>query len=336
MRYRDLRQLASFGVIAVLMPLTPVAAQDGPSSDDVVGTFEKIGGVHKGMRRNHAKGTCAVGSFQGTVEAQKLSMSALFSGQSVPLVARFSLAGPNPAVPDTTKNARGMALQFRLPGGELHQMALLNTPVFGAATVESFHARLLADVPDPATDKRDPEKLKAYVGTHPDNGAQTAWLASHNPPPSFAEAAYYSLNAFKFIDAGKQGHWVKWRFEPRDGVKFLSDDEMKTAPRDFLIQRLTERAEKGPIQWDMIVTLGEDGDPLDNPSVAWPSGRREIKAGTVTLTLAGSGATGQCEDINFDPNLLSAGVEPSPDAILAFRSSAYGVSYSKRWEEKGK
>lgn len=329
------RRLATLSTITFLMSGTNVMAQSVPDPEEVVATFEKVGGVHKGIRRNHAKGTCASGSFQGTAEARALSASALFSGQEIPLVARFSLAGPNPAAPDTTKNPRGLAIQFRLPGGELHQMAMLSTPVFGAATVESFYARLQADVPD-AAGKRDPEKLKAYVATHPDNGVQATWLSSHNPPASFANTAYYSLNAFKFVNASKQGHWVKWRFEPQDGIKFLSDDELKAAPRDFLIQAITERAHKGHIKWDMIITLGEDGDPLDNPSVAWPNGRREVKAGTLSISVAGADAAGQCEDINFDPNLLSSGVEPSPDTILAYRSGAYGVSYSKRTEEKGR
>jgi len=36
----------------------------------------------------------------------------------VPVVARFSLTGANPAAPDNTKSQRNMALQFNLPGGE--------------------------------------------------------------------------------------------------------------------------------------------------------------------------------------------------------------------------
>lgn len=304
-----------------------------PPPEDVVGALEKISGVHPGLRRNHAKGTCAVGSFQASDAAKALSSSALFSGKTVPVIARFSLAGPNPSLPDATKNPRGMALQFQLPGGELHQMAMLNTPVFGAATVQSFYERQQADIPDPVTGKRDPEKLKAYMAKFSDNKGQASWLGSHNPPPSFAEASYYSLNAFKFIDGAKKEHWVKWRFDPRDGAHFLSDEELNTLPKDFLVQRITERARKGPIQWDMFVIMGEASDPLDNPSVAWPAERREVKAGTLTLTAAGTDTVGKCEDINFDPNILSTGVEPSPDAILAYRSAAYAVSYGKRLQE---
>lgn len=331
------RLFAVAGIVGCLFTFVPrdfAMAGDEPAADEVVDALEHITGVHQGLRRNHSKGTCAVGRFVAAPAARELSASALFSGEEVPLVARFSLAGPNPAAPDTARNPRGLALQFRLPHGELHQMAMLNTPVFGAATVRSFYERQLADIPDPTTGKSDPEKLKAYVAGHPDNRGQTDWLKSHNPPPSFTQATYHSINAFKFIDAGKREHWVKWRFEPRDGVAFLSDADMQTLPTDFLVERLTERARKAPIQWDMIIVLGESGDPLDNPSIAWPEGRREVKAGVLTLVAAGLDATGQCEDVNFDPNVLSTGVEPSPDAVLAFRSSAYAVSFGRRSEEK--
>jgi catalase len=239
-------------------------------------------------------------------------------------------------VSDAAKNPRGLALQFQLPMGELHQMAMLNTPVFGAATPRSFYERQLADAPDPATGKRDPEKLKAYEAKFPESKAQTTWLAGHNPPPSYANVTFYSLHAFKFIDASQGEHWVKWRFEPRDGAQFLSDDELAKTPREFLAQRIVDRTRQAPIAWDMIVSLGEKGDPLDNPSVAWPAERGEIKAGTLTLTRAGEDTAATCEDINFDPNVLSAGVEPSPDPVLAYRSGAYAVSYSRRLDDKAK
>lgn len=336
MSFPAFRHLAVFTALGLALPLGSALAGDEPAPEDVVGALEKITGVHAGLRRNHAKGTCAVGSFQATDAAKALSSSQLFSGQTIPVVARFSLAGPNPTVPDTARNPRAMALQFQLPGGELHQMAMLHTPVFGAASVESFYQRQLADIPDAATGKRDPEKLAAYKAKFPESKAQGDWLASHNPPPSFAEAAYYSLNAFKFVDGAQTGRWVKWRFEPHDGVHFLSDEELKTLPKDFLVQRITDRARKGPVQWDMVVSLGEDGDPIDNPAVAWPAERKDVTVGTLTLSRAGTDAVGQCEDINFDPNVLSSGVEPSPDAILAYRSAAYAVSYGKRLDEKSK
>jgi catalase len=336
MRNRALPFLALLASASFGLPPAPARAQEEPSAEAVIATFEKLSGVHKGLRRNHAKGICASGVFQAGEDARALSASTLFSGQSVPLTARFSVSGPDPAVADTVKNPVGMALQYQLPGGELQNMTMIQVPVFLASKPADFFELLQAQVPDPATGKTDPEKLKTYVANHPGFKNFGDWMATHNQPASYAETTFYSVHAFKFVDSGKKPHWVKWRFEPRDGEKFLSDQEMTALPKDFLAGRLAERAQKGPILWDMIVILGEKDDPVDNPTLLWPANRREIKAGTLTLTKVGADASGQCEDINFDPNLVSAGIETSPDPILAFRSPAYAVSYGKRLDEKAK
>jgi catalase len=50
------------------------------------------------LRKNHAKGMCATGSFVGLPEATFYSRSALFSGATIPVVARFSIGGGDPKV----------------------------------------------------------------------------------------------------------------------------------------------------------------------------------------------------------------------------------------------
>jgi len=112
-------------LLASAFTSTVEAQQVAPNQvvDSLVGTF----GNHPGLRKNHAKGTCAEGEFVGTPEAAKYSRSLLFSGKAVPLVARFSLAGGNPDVADATRNARGLAVEFRLPDGSRQHFTMLNT-----------------------------------------------------------------------------------------------------------------------------------------------------------------------------------------------------------------
>jgi catalase len=318
----------------LILPTIEARAQSGPDAETVVNALEKVSGVHTGLRRNHAKGVCAAGSFRAGDEARALSFSPLLSGQAIPVIARFSVAGPNPAASDAAKSPRGMAVEFHLPDGSLHHMTMLNVPVFGAASVQTFFDGVIAGLPDATTGKPDSEKLKAFVASHPDAQALAGWMKAHNPPPSYAETPYYSLHAFKLVAADKQAHWARWRMAPQDGEKYMSDEETAASSKNFLDQRLTERTAKGPIMWDMIVTLGEAGDTIDNPSVQWPQGRREIKVGTLTIAKAGPDTAGQCEDINFDPTVISAGFELSPDPILAFRSQAYAVSVGRRLSEK--
>lgn len=307
-----------------------IAAPEEVTADQVVSAIEGTFGVTPGERRNHTKGTCARGEFVGTPEAAGYTRSTLFSGKPVPVVARFSLAGGNPKAPDTAKSARGMALEFRLPDGALQHMTMLNTPVFGAVRPKTFLDLMVAMKADPATGKPDPEKIKAFKASHPDNLAQTEFLAKNNPPPSYANSAYSGIHTFKFVNGKNETTLVRWRFVPQDGEKRLSDEELKSAPPNFLESALIERTRQGPLRWDMMVAIGEPGDPEDNPTVAWPDSRRLIKAGTLTLSSAMPQKGAECEKINFDPLVMADGIAPTNDPILLFRSPAYAVSFAKR------
>ena len=308
-----------------------VVAQGEVTADQVVSALEGTFGVTPGERRNHTKGTCAAGEFVGAPEAAKYSRSALFSGKPVPVVARFSLAGGNPKAPDTAKSARGMALEFQLPGGGLQHMTMLNTPMFGAANPQTFFDLMVAMKPDPATGKPDPEKMKAFKASHPDNLAQAEFLAKNNPPASYANSSYFGIHTFKFIDRDDKATLVRWRFVPQDGEKRLTDEELKSAPANFLEAALIERTKQGPVKWDMIVTLGHPGDAEDNPTVGWPEDRQQVKVGTLTLTSAAAQQKGTgCEPINYDPLMMADGIAPTDDPVLRFRSPAYAVSFAKR------
>ncbi|HXU93840.1 MAG TPA: catalase family peroxidase [Gallionella sp.] len=315
---------------ALTLGAQPVMAAEEVTADRVVSAIEDVFGVTPGQRRNHTKGTCALGEFVGRTELSAYSRSLLFSGKRLPVVARFSLAGGNPKAPDTAKTPRGMALEFTLPDGNLQHITMLNTPMFGAAQPSTFLDQMIAMKPDPATGKPDPEKMRAFVDSHPDSRPQAAFLASHNPPPSYTNSAFYSIHTFKFVGRDGKVTPVRWRFVPRDGEKRLSDAELKSAPSDFLEQKLIERTKHGKVRWDMIVTIGEPGDPEDNPTLSWPEGRKQVKAGTLTISSAMPQHGAACEPINFDPLVMGDGIEPSNDPVLMFRSPAYAVSFAKR------
>jgi catalase len=331
------------GVRFALMTLSsaaailPAAAADAPpasstvTAPQMIDAFEGTFGVHQGQRRNHPKGFCAAGDFVGTADAAALSRSALFSGKSIPVIARFSLGGGSPDVPDAAPAPRGMALEFHLPGNALQHITMIDVPIFGATSPASFRDAIVAAKPDPKTGQPDPEKLKAYAASHPDAMALTQLASHHNPSANYYQDTYFSIHTFKFIDAKGAEHPIRWRFVPRDGTKELSAAEAKSAPHDFLEKNFMERARKGPVLWDMIVYVGEPGDPLDNPTLLWPETRRHFTAGTLSITSATAQQKGMaCEPINFDPLVMADGMAPTNDPILLFRSPAYAVSFVKR------
>jgi len=328
-RQNTMKTLILGGALTLAAPFC-IASGNEVTADQVVSAIEGTFGVTPGERRNHIKGTCAAGEFVGTPEAAAFSRSALFAGKPVPVVARFSLSGGNPKAPDTAKSARGMALEFALPDGSLQHMSMLNTPLFGAAQPQTFFDMMLAIKPDPATGKPDPEKVKAFKASHPDNKAQADFLASNNPPANYANSAFWGIHTFKFMNKDNKTTLVRWRFVPQDGEKRLSDDELKSSPPNFLEQALIEKTKQQPVKWDMMVSIGETGDTEDNPTVAWPENRKQVKAGTLTISAAIPQKGAACEKINFDPLVMGDGIAASSDPVLQFRSPAYALSFAKR------
>ncbi len=311
--------------------MAPASAQPTPvTAEQVVGKMEQLNGITPGQRRNHIQGVCASGSFVGSKDIQAYSRSALFDGSPVQVVARFSLAGGSLKTPDTAKSPRGLALEFELPKGERQHFTMLNVPVFGAATPESFYDALVAGTPDPATGKPDPEKLGAFRASHPDAAPLAEFMGKNNPPASYTNSNFFSVHTFQFINAKDQTTLVRWRFEPVDGVKRLTDDEVKNGPAKFLDQSLLDRAQKGPMQWRMVLTIGKPDDEQHNPTVYWPSDRLEVQAGVLTLTQAALQAGAPCEKINFDPLVVASGIAPTDDPVLKFRSPAYATSFVRR------
>jgi catalase len=325
------------GLLVIGAPLVAACSHRSPDAktadvtpQEVVAALEDTYGVHPGERRNHTKGTCAVGEFVGRPEAAAYSRSTLFAGRSVPVVARFSLAGGDPHASDAEKSPRGMALEFRLPDGSRQHMTMLDTPTFFAAVPRTFLDKIRALKPDPATGKPDPAKLAAFAGKDPDSRTQTEFLAEHNPPASYANSAYYGIHTFKFVDRDDRTTLVRWQFVPADGERALSDAELASSPADFLEQALIDRTQHGPVRWSMRLTIGEAGDPEDDPTVDWPTNRKELTAGTLTLTSAAPQKGAECEKINYDPLVMADGIAPSGDRILLFRSPSYALSFTRR------
>ncbi|BAN48753.1 catalase family peroxidase [Metapseudomonas resinovorans] len=316
-------------LLSILSSVAYLAAEEAFNPVEMIGAFEGTYGVHPGQRRNHIKGTCAVGEFIGTADGARYSRSALFSGQPVPVIARFSLGGGNPNQSDAAKGVQGMALQFKLPDGGLQHMTMINVPVF-LATPEAFRDLLLASKPDPATKAPNPEAFKAFVAKHPDFNPFGAAIQGRNAFAGYDTSFYNSLHAFWFVDKNDKKTLVRWHFEPVDGVKNLTDEEAKKAPSDFLEQALIARTQKSPAKWDMYITLGQPGDAETDPSQVWPADRERVKVGTLSITQAMAQKDGICGPINFDPVVVADGIQITDDPVLKARSATYAISFGKR------
>ena len=57
----------------------------------IVNRFEANGGVHAGFRRNHSKGVCVAGYFEGNEQASDISSAEVFKSIRTPVIGRFAI-----------------------------------------------------------------------------------------------------------------------------------------------------------------------------------------------------------------------------------------------------
>jgi catalase len=297
----------------------------------IVNTFEANAGVHPGFRRNHAKGVCVAGYFEGNAQASDISRAEVFKSVRTPVIGRFAIPGSNPGASDESSPVRSMALDFKLPNGQQWRTGMNNTPVFVVNTPQGFYEQLVASRPDPATGKPDPAKLKAFFAAHPETMPFLSWVKAHPPASSFGNAAYWSINAFRAVDGNGKTHFVRWEMVPEAAPMPITAAQ-KSQP-DFLDDELRGRLQLGPLRWHLILTVAAPNDVTTDATRAWPDDRPHIDAGTLVIERETAQSEGDCRDINYDPTVLPDGLKVSDDPLLAARSSAYAVSYNRRTHE---
>ncbi|HEV7813639.1 MAG TPA: catalase family peroxidase [Janthinobacterium sp.] len=298
----------------------------------VVKTFNANFGLHPGFRRNHAKGICVTGYFEGNGSAAQYSVAPVFGATRTPVIGRFAIPGGNPSIADAASPVRSLALLFQLPNGEQWRTGMNNTPIFIVNNPQAFYANLLASKPDPATKKTDPAKLKAFFDAHPESASFRQWIKDHAPSSALTNSSYYGINAFRLVNAAGQQQYVRWSVVPEQVYVPLD----APAPKDpnFLDEDLQQQLQQGPVRWHLKLQLAQAGDVTDDATKAWPDERPMLDAGVLTLNQAIAQGDGPCRDVNFDPLILPKGIQPSRDPLLAARSAAYSRSFNARTREE--
>ena len=329
-----LARLGLVGVIvgAVLVAFAYAAGWLTPgllTPEGLVDTFEQVNGAHPGFRRNHAKGVSVSGTFESTGRAAARSKAAVFQPGRIPVVGRFSLAGGNPNAVDSPDNVRALAIRFSLPDGEEWRIAMISLPVFPVRTPEAFRDQLVAMAADPRTGKPDPAKVQAFLAAHPESARALAVIKTEKLSSGFENTTYYGLNAFELVSSSGKSTPVRWSMVPLQPFAPAAASAPAGDP-NFLFDALIAQVERGPLQWRLVLTIGQPGDPTNDATIAWPADREQIDAGTLTIDRIESDDSSPVRDITFDPLVLPDGITGSDDPLLSARSATYSVSFTRR------
>ena len=304
----------------------PVAAfaQDAPVEQQLVDAMNKVFGVHAGFRANHAKGVVVEGKFKPSAEAASLSRASLFSGGEIPVTVRFSDSTGVPNLPDDA-NPHGMAVKFHLADGSDMDLVINSLKFFPVSTGAELRDLFLA-IADSGPGAAKPTRLEQFIGSHPSVPAALGTIAT---PDSFANEAYFGVNAFMLVNKAGARQAVRWQMLPEKVVHLDKADAAKRAP-DFLMTELPARLKQGPVAFRFMAQLAAAGDDTKDPAKPWPADRKLAALGTLTIDKAVDDSDAAQKKLLFLPGQLTDGIEASDDPMIDIRNGAYAISFSRR------
>lgn len=311
-----------------IAPLLAAAAEPSHTTpaQQVEALHAAFGDHHS--RGVHAKGIILEGTFTPSPAARSLTSAALFSQGTIPITVRFSDFTGIPDIPDNVDDAnpRGMAVKFRLPGGQEADFVTHSFNGFPVATGDEF-AELMRAIGASGAGAAKPTALDRFLDSHP---IAKTFLTTQKPSPvSYGTLSYFGVNAFAYTNASKHRSFVRDRFVPKTGEQFLDAATLKSKGPNYLQEEIATRLGVEPVQFDWIALVAGKGDVIDNPSIAWPEDRRKVKLGTLTITRVLPDQAKNDKTLLFIPSRLPDGIEPA-DPMIAVRSAAYPVSFAGR------
>ena len=287
------------------------------SAEQAVDAINGVFGRHPGYRALHAKGTLCKGQFTATPEAGSLTRAQHMLGEPVAATIRFSNGSGNPNHPDYAPDPRGLAVKLYLTDGSRTDIVAVTTPRFPTRTPDGFIDLIQA--------QKAPWKLPLFFARHPE-ALKVLPIAAPTlrPPASYAVIPYYGIHAFKWIATDGTERYVRYTWRP------LQEGGRRRRDPDYLQDELRQRLEAGPIRFRLELQVAMPGDPVNDPSAAWPSERWRVDAGTLEVTGFETDRETGGDVLVFDPTRVTDGIELSDDPVLRFRSSAYSASVARR------
>ncbi|NOJ47212.1 catalase [Bradyrhizobium archetypum] len=306
-----------------------------------------------GKRPVHTIGIGVKGEFVASDVARTYCIAEHFKGQPVPVSVRFSNGLGGLEQHDGWSDVRGMATRFHLPDGRGTDLIATTLGEFFVRNVEDFFEfadvaklekyerrawwRKLGDLLQLKVPPRNPYPNETvsvdagalrYANRHRFAQLGIFQVSLIGAPVSYARASYHAVHTFWVTGSDGARRPVRFSWQPVAGVR---NTDPKAVPRDkYLFEELKNRLRRWPARFMLMMTIGEAGDALDDPTKPWPGTRIRVVMGTLTLIKVAEDQEADGERISFNPCRLVPGIEVSADPILEARLGAYEVSREMR------
>lgn len=297
-------------------------------SETIIKQFGVVFGEHPGFRPAHAKGMLLSGTFTPGRDAAALTRAPHIANESTPVTARFSDSTGIPLIPDNDPNAmpHGLAIRFHLSERTHTDIISHSRDGFPVRTGQEFLEFLQAiAASDPA--KPSPSPVEVFLGAHP---AALEFVQPRPSPASFAQDNYFAISAFRFTNKDGAVRYGRFRIVPEAGPEYLDDAAVKAKDANYLFEELTRRVAAGPVGFQILVQLANEGDVLDDATKHWPEDRKTVNFGRLALTATVPDDAHEQKSIIYDPIPRVDGIEATDDPLSELRAAVYLLSGRRR------
>ncbi len=289
----------------------------------------------------HARGAAAHGYFEaygkcGDEPVSEFTRAKLFQtpGKQTPIFVRFSTVIHGGHSPETLRDPRGFAIKFYTEDGNWDLVGN-NLKVFFIRDATKFPDMVHAFKPDPLTNRQDNGRFFDFIANTPEATNMVTYLFSQwGIPASYRFMEGSGVNTYKWVNADGRAVLVKYHFEPKQGVKGLTQDEanqIQATNFNHATQDLYDSIERGQYpEWEMFVQMMSDDehpeldfDPLDATKI-WPREQFPfLPVGKIVLNRNPSNFFAETEQVAFGTGVLVDGLEFSEDKLLVGRTFSY-------------
>ncbi|SHF02726.1 catalase [Cnuella takakiae] len=289
----------------------------------------------------HARGAGAHGYFEaygsvGEEPVSKYTRAKLFQekGKRTPVFVRFSSVIHGGHSPETLRDPRGFAVKFYTEDGNWDLVGN-NLKVFFIRDAMKFPDLVHAFKPDPVTNIQDGERIFDFISNTPEAMHMITFLFSpFGIPANYRQMQGSGVNTYKWVNDKGEAVLVKYHFEPKQGIKNLTQDQAEAIQgKNFnhATQDLFEHIQQGQFpEWELFVQIMSDDehaeldfDPLDDTKL-WPKEQFPwLPVGRMVLDRNPINYFAEVEQSAFGTGVLVDGLDFSDDKMLIGRTFAY-------------
>ena len=224
-------------------------------------------------------------------------------------------------------------MRFTLPeknGRRQHTDIIAHsTPTFPTRTGAEF-LEMLQALATSGPDAASPSPIEKFLGAHPKALVHVQWPKP--APVSYGTEQYWSVSAFKLINASGKETFIRYHIVPTAGVSTLDAATLAGRSANYLQEELPTRLASGPIGFKILAQLAVDGDVTDDATIHWAETNPVVELGEVVIEGIKSEEDSLKEQktVIFDPIPRVAGVGASADPLLEMRAAIYIISGKQR------